>query len=30
MDLNYFKYENNLQVYYVILKYEVTLVEEKS
>ena len=30
MDLNYFKYENNLQVYYGILKYEVTLVEEKN
>ncbi len=29
MDLNYFKYENNLQVYYGILKHEVTLVEEK-
>ena len=30
MDLNYFKYENNLQVYYGILKQEVTLVEEKN
>ena len=30
MDLNYFKYENNLQVYYGILKYKVTLVEEKN
>ena len=30
MDLNYFKYENNLQVYYWILKYKVTLVEEKN
>ena len=30
MDLNYFKYENNLQVYYGILKQEVTLVEEKT
>ena len=30
MDLNYFKYENNLQVYYGILKHEVTLVEEKN
>lgn len=30
MDLNYFKYENNLQVYYGILKYEVDLVEEKN
>ena len=24
MDLNYFKYENNIQVYYGILKHEVT------
>ena len=30
MDLNYFKYENNLQVYYGILKHDVTLVEEKT
>ena len=30
MDLNYFKYENNIQVYYGILKKEVTLVEEKN
>ncbi len=30
MDLNYFKYENNLQVYYGILKHEVTLIEEKN
>ena len=30
MDLNYFKYENNLQVYYGILKHEVDLVEEKN
>ena len=30
MDLNYFKYENNLQVYYGILKREVDLVEEKN
>ena len=30
MDLNDFKYENNLQVYYGILKNEVTLVEEKN
>ena len=30
MDLNYFKYENNLQVYYGILKHEVELVEEKN
>ena len=30
MDLNYFKYENNLQVYYGILKKDVTLVEEKN
>lgn len=30
MDLNYFKYENNLQVYYGILKQKVNLVEEKN
>ena len=30
MDLNYFKYGNNLQVYYGILKNDVTLVEEKN
>ena len=30
MDLNYFKYENNLQVYYGILKHEVNVVEEKN
>ena len=30
MDLNYFKYENNLQVYYGILQHDVTLVEEKN
>ena len=30
MDLNYFKYENNLQVYYGILKHEINLVEEKN
>ena len=30
MDLNYFKDENNLQVYYGILKHEITLVEEKN
>lgn len=30
MDLNYFKYENNLQVYYGILKHDVNLVEEKN
>ena len=30
MDLNYFKYENNLQVFYGILKHDVTLVEEKN
>lgn len=30
MDLNYFKYRNNLQVYYGILKHEVNLVEEKN
>lgn len=30
MDLNYFKYENNLQIYYGILKHDVELVEEKN
>ena len=30
MDLNYFKYGNNVQVYYGILKNEVNLVEEKN
>lgn len=30
MDLNYFKYGNNLQVYYGILNKEVNLVEEKN
>ena len=30
MDLNYFKYDNNLQVYYGILKYDVQLVEERN
>lgn len=30
MDLNYFKYENNLQVYYGILKHKVDLIEEKK
>ena len=30
MDINYFKYENNLQVYYGILKHDVVLVEEKN
>lgn len=30
MDLNYYKYENNIQVYYGILQHEVTLVEEKN
>ena len=30
MDINYFKYENNLQVYYGILKHDVKLVEEKN
>ena len=30
MDLNYFKYENNIQVYYGILKHDVSLVEEKN
>lgn len=30
MDLNYFTYGSNLQVYYGILKHGVTLVEEKN
>ena len=30
MDLNYFKYENNIQVFYGILKHKVTLMEEKN
>lgn len=30
MDLNYFTYNNNLQVYYGILKHDVNLVEEKN
>jgi len=30
MDLNYFKYENNIQVYYGILKHNVNLIEEKN
>ena len=30
MDLNYFKYGNNIQVYYGILKHEVNLVEERN
>lgn len=30
MDINYFKYENNIQVFYGILKCEVNLVEEKN
>ena len=30
MDLNYFKYENNIQVYYGVLEHEVNLVEEKN
>ena len=30
MDLNYFKYEDNLQVYDGILKHEVNLIEEKN
>ena len=30
MDLTYFKYGNNLQVYYGILEKEVTLIEEKN
>lgn len=29
-DLNYYKYGNNIQVYYGILDYEVELVEEKN
>ncbi len=28
MDINYFKYENSLQIYYGILKHDVELVEE--
>ena len=30
MDLNYFKYENNIQIYYGILEHNVDLVEEKN
>jgi len=30
MDINYFKYGNNIQVFYGILKNDVTLVEEKN
>ena len=30
MDLNYFKYDNNIQVYYGILKNKVKLIEEKN
>ena len=30
MDLNYFKYGNNIQVYYGILQHKVNLVEEKN
>ncbi len=30
MDLNYFKYENNIQVYYGILEHKVNLIEEKN
>lgn len=30
MDIKYFKYENNIQVFYGILKHEVKLVEEKN
>ena len=30
MDLNYYKYGNNIQVFYGILKHEVILVEEKN
>lgn len=30
MDLNYFKYNNNLQVYYGIINHDVNLVEEKN
>ena len=30
MDINYFKYENNIQVFYGILKHEVKLIEEKN
>jgi len=30
MDLKYYKYENNLQVFYGILKHDVNLIEEKN
>ena len=30
MNLNYFKYGSNIQVYYGILKHEVNLIEEKN
>ena len=30
MDLNYYKYDKNLQVYYGVLKHDVNLVEEKN
>lgn len=30
MDINYFKYENNIQVFYGILEHDVDLVEEKN
>lgn len=30
MDITYFKYENNLQVFYGVLEKEVTLIEEKN
>lgn len=30
MDLNYFKYNNNIQVYYGILEHNVKLLEEKN
>ena len=30
MDLNYYKYGNNIQVFYGILKHDVSLVEEKN
>lgn len=30
MDLNYFKYENNLQIYYGILRHKINLIEEKN
>ena len=30
MDINYFKYGNNIQIFYGILKNEVNLIEEKN